>query len=148
MIEHLLTPLISQRILTEEHYRQGHLRVINALNDTRIIGVHIPKLKQLAGELSKSPDAAELISSFESEDSLGRLCIEEKLLWGLMINALKATEQHKLALLSAFIPAMDNWAVCVRSAAISSGLKIKMPFVSICSRISSRIKSLKCVLLW
>ena len=50
MIEHLFTPLISQRFLLEERYRNGHLRVINALSDTVILGVHIPRLKKLAKE--------------------------------------------------------------------------------------------------
>ena len=58
MIEHLLTPLISQRFLDEERYRNGHLRVINALDDVRILGVHIPELKKLAKELSRRTDAA------------------------------------------------------------------------------------------
>ena len=112
MIEHLLTPLISQRFLDEERYRNGHLRVINALDDVRILGVHIPQLKKLAKELSRRPDAADLIASFEAESVKGTLCFEEKLVWGLMINALKATQEHKLALLRTFVPVMDNWAVC------------------------------------
>ena len=112
MIEHLLTPLISQRFLDEERYRNGHLRVINALDDVRILGVHIPQLKKLANELSRRPDAPELIASFEAESVKGTLCFEEKLVWGLMINAFKATQEHKLALLRAFVPVMDNWAVC------------------------------------
>ena len=112
MIEHLLTPLISQRFLDEERYRSGHLRVINALDDVRILGVHIPQLKKLAKELSRRPDAADLIASFEAESVKGALCFEEKLVWGLMINAIKATQDHKLTLLRAFIPVMDNWAVC------------------------------------
>ena len=112
MIEHLLTPLISLRFLDEERYRNGHLRVINALDDVRILGVHIPQLKKLANELSRRPDAADLIASFEAESVKGTLCFEEKLVWGLMINALKATQEHKLALLRTFVPMMDNWAVC------------------------------------
>ena len=112
MVEHLLRPLISQRFLEDERYRNGHIRVINALNDVRILGVHIPELKKLAKELSKRPDAAELITSFEAESAASRLCFEEKLIWGLMINALNATEEHKLALLKAFVPVIDNWAVC------------------------------------
>ena len=112
MIEHLLTPLISQRFLDEERYRNGHLRVINALDDVRILGVHIPQLKKLAKELSRRPDAADLIASFEAESVKGTLCFEEKVVWGLMINALKASQEHKLALLKAFIPVMDSWAVC------------------------------------
>ena len=112
MIEHLLTPLISQRFLEEERYRNGHLRVINALDDVRILGVHIPQLKKLAKELSRRPDAADLIASFEAGSVKGTLCFEEKVVWGLMINALKATQEHKLALLRTFVPVMDNWAVC------------------------------------
>ena len=112
MIEHLLKPLISQRFLEDERYRNGHIRVINALNDVRILGVHIPQLKKLAKELSRSPDAADLIASFEAESVKGTLCFEEKVVWGLMINALKATQEHKLALLRTFVPVMDNWAVC------------------------------------
>ena len=112
MIEHLLTPLISQRFLEDERYRNGHLRVINALDDVRILGVHIPELKRLARELSRRDNAAELIALFEAESTAGSLCFEEKLVWGLMINVLKATQEHKLALLKAFIPVMDNWAVC------------------------------------
>ena len=112
MIEHLLTPLISQRFLEEERYRNGHLRVINALDYVRILGVHIPQLKKLAKELSRRPDAADLIASFEAESVKGTLCFEEKVVWGLMINALKATQEHKLALLRTFVPMMDNWAVC------------------------------------
>ena len=112
MIEHLLTPLISQRFLEDERYRNGHLRVINALNDVRILGVHIPELKRLARELSRRDNAAELIASFEAESTAGSLCFEEKLVWGFMINALNASEEQKYAYLKAFVPAMDNWAVC------------------------------------
>ena len=112
MIEHLLTPLISTRFLEDEHYRNGHLRVINPLNDTIILGIHIPELKKLANELSKRANATELISAFEEEFARGALCFEEKILWGLMINSIKLSEQEKLALLRAFVPAMDNWAVC------------------------------------
>ena len=112
MIEHLLTPLISQKFLLDERYRNGHLRVINALSDTVILGIHIPRLKKLAKELSQKDDAIQMIESFEREFKEGKLCFEEKLVWGLLINGIKASEQQKLAFLSAFVPAMDNWAVC------------------------------------
>ena len=112
MIENLLTPLISIRFLEDEHYRNGHLRVINALSDTRILGSHIPELKKLAKDLSRSEKALQMIESFEHEFSRGNLCFEEKIVWGLMINAMKAPQEKKLTLLTAFVPAMDNWAVC------------------------------------
>ena len=112
MIEHLLTPLISQRFLEDERYRNGHIRVINALNDVRILGVHIPELKKLAKDLSKQSDILQLLGSFKQEFRAGNLCFEEKIVWGLLINALKAPETQKYAYLRAFVPAMDNWAVC------------------------------------
>jgi 3-methyladenine DNA glycosylase AlkD len=86
--------------------------VINALNDVRILGVHIPELKRLAKELFRRYDAAGLIVSFEAESTAGKLCFEEKIVWGLLINALKAPETQKYDYLRAFVPAMDNWAVC------------------------------------
>ena len=112
MIEHLLTPLISKRFLEDEHYRNGHLRVINALEGTRIMGVHIPQLKNLAKELSRRSDAVTLLNSFVHELHVGSLYFEEKIIWGLLINAIKATEQQKYSFLRTFVPAMDNWAVC------------------------------------
>ena len=112
MIEHLLAPLVSHRFLEDERYRNGHLRVINALSDVKILGVHIPELKKLAKELSRREDAIAIINSFEAEFSKGTLYFEEKLVWGLMINAVKTSERRKFEFLRAFIPAMDNWAVC------------------------------------
>ena len=146
MIEHLLTPLISEKFINDERYRNGHLRVINALPETRILGVHIPELKMLAKSIAKQDDALELITRFEQEFLKGDLCLEEKLVWGLLINAVKLPESVKLILLKAFIPAMDNFAVCEQSAVISSGLKTKMPFGSSRSHILCQIRSLMFVL--
>ena len=112
MIQDLLNPLVCSRFLEDQRYMNGHLCVINALSDTKILGVHIPELKKLAKELSSKEDALHVIDAFEREFKDGKLCFEEKLVWGLMINALKAPEESKLALLRAFVPAMDNWAVC------------------------------------
>ena len=112
MIQDLLNPLVCPRFLEDQRYRNGHLRVINALSDTKILGVHIPELKKLAKDLSKHSDAADILASFELEFHKGSLCFEEKIVWGLLINALNASEEHKYAYLSAFVPAMDNWAVC------------------------------------
>ena len=112
MIQDLLNPLVCPRFLEDQRYRNGHLRVINALSDTKILGVHIPELKKLAKDLSKRSDAADLLASFEQEFHKGSLCFEEKIVWGLLINALNASEEYKYAYLKAFVPAMDNWAVC------------------------------------
>ena len=52
MIEERLIPLICQRFLKEEKYRQGHIRIINALPGRRILGLHLPEMKQVAKTLA------------------------------------------------------------------------------------------------
>ena len=43
MINHLLQPLVCERFLTDARYRVGHLRVVNALPERRVLGLHSPK---------------------------------------------------------------------------------------------------------
>ena len=43
MIEERLIPLICERFLNDEKYRQGHIRIINALPERKILGLHLPK---------------------------------------------------------------------------------------------------------
>ena len=114
MIEERLIPLICQRFLTEEKYRQGHIRIINALPGRRILGLHLPEMKQVAKALAKQADAWDVLHAFEQEFQKDRFCLtyEETLVWGLTINALKCTWEERLSLLEPFIPVLDNWAVC------------------------------------
>ena len=114
MIEEKLTPLICQRFLNEEKYRQGHIRIINALPGRRILGLHLPEMKQVAKALAKQTDARDILHAFEQEYQADRfsLTYEETLIWGLTINALKCTPEERFSLLKAYIPILDNWAVC------------------------------------
>ena len=114
MIEERLIPLICQRFLTEEKYRQGHIRIINALPGRRILGLHLPEMKLVAKALAKQADAWDVLHAFEQEFQKDRFCLtyEETLVWGLTINALKCTWEERLSLLEPYIPVLDNWAVC------------------------------------
>jgi 3-methyladenine DNA glycosylase AlkD len=114
MIVEKLTPLICQRFLNEEKYRQGHIRIINALPGRRILGLHLPEMKQVAKALAKQADVLEILHAFEQEYQANRfsLTYEETLVWGLTINALKCTPDERLNLLQKYIPVLDNWAVC------------------------------------
>lgn len=114
MIEEKLTPLISERFLNEEKYRQGHIHIINALPGRRILGLHLPEMKQVAKKLAKRPDASTIIHAFEEEHIKNRfgLTYEETLIWGLTINALKCPLDERFQLLKTYIPVLDNWAVC------------------------------------
>ena len=114
MIEDRLTPLICERFLADEKYRQGHIRIINALPKRRILGLHLPEMKQVAKSLAKEANALDTLHAFEQEYLADRfrLTYEETLVWGLTINALKCPWEERLSLLKPYIPVLDNWAVC------------------------------------
>ncbi len=110
MIEHILTPLISERFLSDERYREGHLRVLNALPGRRVLGLHTPQMKQLAKALSKE-DGSGYIERFEQADA-DALVYEETLVWGFLINLQECSLQQRLTMLERYVPVLDNWAVC------------------------------------
>ena len=125
MIEHLLQPLVCERFLTDVRYREGHLRVVNALPERRVMGLHSPDIKQVAKLLSREggevvmPDGtrrfcangAEVIRAFEAVPS-ECLCYEEAVIWGYLINLEKCSLNERLAMLTRYVPVLDNWAVC------------------------------------
>lgn len=125
MIEHLLEPHICRRFILEQRYREGHMRVVNALPCRKVLGLHTPDMKELAKELSRNGgsvllscgekhncgNGAEIISCFENVPP-GSLCYEETVIWGFLINLEKCDVERRFAMLSKFVPVMDNWAVC------------------------------------
>lgn len=120
MIEELLEPLVPQRFRDDERYREGHVRIINALPGRRIIGVHIPDMVSLSKTLVRRQDALDIIARFEAaaseEAQTGRrdiLSHEEMMVWGMMINGLgRSSAALQLELLKQYVPYIDNWAVC------------------------------------
>ena len=125
MINHLLQPLVCERFLTDARYREGHLRVVNALPERRVLGLHSPEIKATAKQLSRKggevvmPDGthqfcangAEVIRVFEAVSSES-LCHEETVIWGYLINLEKYSLDERLAMLTRYVPVLDNWAVC------------------------------------
>ena len=124
MIEHLLQPLICERFKNDARYREGHLRVVNALPQRKVLGLHTPEMKMLAKQLSRGGGEAvmpeglhrcgngtELIQCFEKVPS-ATLSHEEMMIWGFLINLEKYDDESRFEMLSKFVPAMDNWAVC------------------------------------
>ena len=125
MIDHLLQPLVCERFLADARYREGHLRVVNALPERRVLGLHSPEIKGVAKLLSHEggkvvmPDGthlicangAEIIRAFEAVPSES-LCYEETVIWGYLINLEKCSLDVRLAMLTRYLPVLDNWAVC------------------------------------
>lgn len=125
MIEHLLQPLVCSRFRNDARYRDGHLRVVNALPQRKVMGLHTPDMKLLAKELHRNGGevvlpggirrhcscGAAIISNFELVPP-ENLCHEEVMIWGFLINLEKCDVSSRLAMLERFVPVMDNWAVC------------------------------------
>ncbi len=125
MIEHLLKPHVCGRFLSDARYREGHLRVVNALPQRRVMGLHTPEMKRLAKELHRCGcDAvmpggtiqrctcgADVIRCFENT-APGSLCYEETMVWGFLINLEKCSLEDRFRMLEHFVPVLDNWAVC------------------------------------
>ena len=125
MIEHILQPLVCERFKSDARYREGHLRVINALPRRRVLGLHTPEMKQTAKQLWREgceveqhdgsrkaiANGREVIRCFESTAS-NTLCYEETVIWGFLINLEKCTLEERLAMLERYVPVLDNWAVC------------------------------------
>ena len=125
MINHLLHPFVCERFLTDARYREGHLRVVNALPERCVVGLHSPEIKQVAKQLSREggevvmPDGTrrfcsngtEVIHAFEAVSSES-LCYEETVIWGYLINLEKCSLDERLAMLGRYVPVLDNWAMC------------------------------------
>lgn len=125
MIEHLLHPLVCERFKNDRRYRDGHLRVINALPARRVLGLHTPEMKRIAKQLSlegcealmqcgvlhKCDNGIDVIHAFESTPSES-LCYEETVIWGFILNNVRCSVDERLAMLAHYIPVLDNWAVC------------------------------------
>lgn len=125
MIEHLLKPHICSRFHCDARYREGHLRVVNALPQRRVLGLHTPEMKSIAKELhhcgceAVMPDGAvchctcgtDVINCFEKTAS-GLLCYEETMVWGFLINMQKCSLEERFKMLERFVPVIDNWALC------------------------------------
>ena len=101
------------------------MRVVNALPERRVMGLHSPEIKQVAKLLSREggevvmPDGTyqncangtEVIRAFEAVPS-ECLCYEETVIWGYLINLEKCSLEERLAMLGRYVPVLDNWAVC------------------------------------
>ena len=109
MIVHLLEPLVCERFRHDARYREGHLRIVNALPERRVLGLHSPEMKQIAKQLSSK--GGEVIYAFEATPN-NELCYEETVVWGFLINLVKCPLAERLAMLEHYVPVLDNWAVC------------------------------------
>ena len=112
MIEKILEPYISERFMSDARYRKGHIRIINPLPGTSVLGLHIPDMRKIAARLaSEEEQGEELIERFEAVPERS-LYYEEYMVWGMMLNRMRLPLEERLDRLRVFVPHIDNWAVC------------------------------------
>lgn len=109
MIENMLIPHISPGFAESERYRQGQVKIVNPLPVTPVLGLHIPDMKKIAKELVRTDGFRDMLDGFEAQKSL---YYEEKVVWGLMLDYAAMPQEERLSRFSAFVPAIDGWAVC------------------------------------
>ena len=110
----MLLPLVPGKFVTNEKFRAWHLNVLNVLPAMQVMGLRVGDMRRVARDLARREDALMRISQFAQLYSKDRrsLCYEEMMIWGMMINAVKCTNEERIQLLEDFVPAIDNWAVC------------------------------------
>ena len=98
---------IFQRLseLSDPTYRDFHAGLIPNISPETILGVRVPALRKLARELRGSAEAQEFMAALPHE------YYDENCLHGLLINDIKDFGATVPAL-DAFLPYVDNWAVC------------------------------------
>ena len=114
MIQEILLPLVPEKFVTDEKFRAWRLNVLNVLPAMQVMGLRVGDMRRVARDLARREDALMRISQFTQVYSKNRssLCYEEVMIWGMMINAVKCSNEEKVCLLRDFVAAIDNWAVC------------------------------------
>lgn len=90
-------------VLADEEYKKFHSGLCPNVNN--IIGVRIPKLRELSKTISKE-NPIEFLNTYKCE------YYEEKMIYGLVIGYMKEELKTRLKYLDKFVPIIDNWAIC------------------------------------
>ena len=90
--------------MQDEKYREFHKSLIPTLQ-TELIGVRVPQVRKLARELEKSPEKDAFLKK------LPHRFYEENLLHAILLSGEKDLDAA-LSGIEAFLPYVDNWAVC------------------------------------
>ena len=99
--------MIQERLfaLQDEKYREFQRSLIPGLSRENIIGIRMPAMRKLAKEFAKEPEAAVFLKQ------LPHTYYDENILHALLIVGMKDYDACMEAL-EAFLPYIDNWAVC------------------------------------
>lgn len=99
--------MIQERLfaLRDEKYREFQRSLIPGLSKEKIIGIRIPVMRKLARKFSEEEEAAAFLKK------LPHIYYDENILHAFLIAGMKDYDACMEAL-EAFLPYIDNWAVC------------------------------------
>lgn len=89
--------------LADKKYQKFHSRLCP--NTDNIIGVRIPKLREIAREIAKE-NPKEFLNRIDDT------YYETVMLYGMVIGYIKADIEERQKYLDIFVPKINNWAVC------------------------------------
>ncbi len=92
--------------LRDDTFGDFTARLLPGVERERIIGVRTPLLRRLAREMLRNGTAADFM------EQLPHHFFEENLLHSLLLSLWRAPVGELLARVDAFLPFVDNWAVC------------------------------------
>lgn len=90
--------------LADPAYRDFNARLIPGAGE--MLGVRIPRLRQLARQIARSDAWREFAAREECR------WFEERMLQGMVIGYARCAIDEKLEWVARFVPRIDNWAVC------------------------------------
>lgn len=91
--------------LRDAEYARFQSKLVPNISPEKIIGVRVPEARKLAKSLVREPETGTFLSSLPHE------YYDEDMLHGLLISEEKDYERC-ITLVDAFLPYVDNWAVC------------------------------------
>lgn len=91
--------------LADAGYAGFQAKLVPNIPPESVLGVRIPDLRRLARELRGTAEASDFMSTMPHR------YYDENCLHGLLINELRGYDET-VAALDAFLPYVDNWAVC------------------------------------
>lgn len=91
--------------LADAGYAGFQAKLVPNIPPESVLGVRIPDLRRLARELRGTTEASNFMSTMPHR------YYDENCLHGLLINELRGYDET-VAALDAFLPYVDNWAVC------------------------------------
>lgn len=90
--------------MSDPAYRQFNASLLPGVTD--LIGVRLPQLRALAREIARGEAWRELLRDGDIR------YFEERMVRGLVIGYVRCPVEERLAWVRAFVPTIDNWAVC------------------------------------